>query len=46
MCFMKSNNKTRKVIAAALVLSFLTQQSIITSALASNISGVTGNNGI
>lgn len=45
MCFMKSN-KTRKVIAAALVLSFLTQQSIITSALATNISGVTGNNGI
>ena len=42
---MKSINK-RKMIATALVISFLAQQSFMTSALASDISGVTGNNGV
>lgn len=34
------------MIATALVISFLAQQSFMTSALASDISGVTGNNGV
>lgn len=36
----------RKGLAAALTLSLLFQQALITGALATNISGVTGNNGI
>lgn len=42
---MKSINN-RKMVATALVISFLVQQSFMTSALASDISGVTGNNGV
>lgn len=42
---MKSINN-RKLVATALVISFLAQQSFMTSALASDISGVTGNNGV